>query len=761
LTTHPKALSVRAKRWRCVLSLCVTCAIASTLQAQAHPTQDCYLHRAGSALLLGNSRLEITIDARSGAITQIRNKTTSQSYLLPDAHGNFRLVYSAPEANGAVSGDPWTAVSGTLIDGSKQHVMGWRSQRLDDGLRLEVSYDSIQMEKRRIKVALRYSIQLANDSEATSWEMSVDNHEPGTIREVHFPFLSGLVKLDNLIMPNHSGQLLRNPGEKMSDEIPNVHVEYPARASMQWFEYFSSRAGLYLAAYDQDLNYKQLFFGRAAAGMKDASMWIVQYPFAVTSTTWRSPELVVGIHAGDWHWGGDEYRRWLRSWVPPSQVSKYVREMTDSDTDVFIKDVDESLVHNYSDAARMALERPLHCGTMFVGWHYNGHDTYYPEYVPIPDLGGKDALTSAIDAIHTGGSHVSAYTNVRLNAIATKTYKDSGSAWAVLNRTPGTGVPSLSGGELREDWNPKWTPARRGEGSHAVMCPSAKGWQDHMVAEVSRIVGEYHFDGVFLDQAGSFYSELCWNKNHGHSNPANAWGPGYVAMLRRIREATRALNPDSYLWIEGMNDVYGQFIDYHLDKNQVWEPMRTHPEAETFAEMWRYSLPDQIIVDDPKSYSYLPSKDPAYGDSYFFVMGIRGYGMLNELAGSSPEQKQIRRAVTDKIRRLWTAGSDYFFYGEFRDTTGLRVSPPELFAKVYRGANGGIAVAAWNAASRPTQAVVAINLRRLEFSETGDLSVTSLDTRQPLPYRIDRGVVQVKLRLERHDIDVVEIRTAK
>ncbi len=101
----------------------------------------------------------------------------------------------------------------------------------------------------------------------------------------------------------------------------------------------------------------------------------------------------------------------------------------------------------------------------------------------------------------------------------------------------------------------------------------------------------YHFDGIFLDQPGSYYAELCHNSNHGHSTPANAWGPGYVEILRRIQEEGKKINPEFAIWTEGMNDVYGQYLDFHTDKNPLWAPMRLHPAAETFVEMWRYTLP--------------------------------------------------------------------------------------------------------------------------------------------------------------------------
>jgi hypothetical protein len=143
---------------------------------------------------------------------------------------------------------------------------------------------------------------LKADDEETRWRIAIQNRDAGTIREVHFPFLSGLERLDALIMPNQGGQKLRDPLERLSDEIPRVDLEYPARASMQWFEYYSANAGLYMASYDSSLAYTRLLFGRSGESA-DVAMWIVKYAFAPSETSWESTQLAMGIHAGDWHWG--------------------------------------------------------------------------------------------------------------------------------------------------------------------------------------------------------------------------------------------------------------------------------------------------------------------------------------------------------------------------------------------------------------------------------------------------------------------------
>ena len=708
--------------------------------------------------MIGNSKIEISLDATHGTVTQLRNKVTATSYLRPGASGNFRMVYSTPSFNGSGLRDPWSAVDGTRIDGSKQTISSVEFLRSSEGVGLRISYDRMHLEKRWIAVAVTYSVEVTSGSEETKWRMSIENGDEGTIREVHFPYISGLINFDSLVMPNHSGQLMRSPTQKLSDESPDLYLEYPARASMQWFDYYSSSGGLYLASYDKSLNYKSMHFGWSNGVGGPVAMWFVQFPFAVTSTHWTSPELGVGLHAGDWHWAGDTYGRWVESWVPRAKISSHALNMVDSDTDIMIKDVDESVQHNYDQAAQIAVERPVGAGSLFVGWHHNGHDTYYPEYLPIADLGGSTALVAAINAIHTRGRLVSAYVNLRLAAEASEVYQKDGHRWSVLLKVPRTGVATVDAAELREHWNTKWHLEPNGEGLHVVMCPSVKQWQDYILSEIGRVVRDYHFDGVFLDQVGSFYSELCYSPYHGHSNPANAWGPGYMTMLRRIREETRSLNPDSYLWIEGMNDAYSQFVDYELDKNPVWLPMRTHPEAETFPEMWRYTCPGLIIVNEPKSYSYAPSKDPVYGDSYFFVMGIRGYGMFQDFDDTNSRAGAERRKVIDKISRLWHAGEQFLLQGRYRDDVGLSVSPKSTFSKVYECPEG-FAVPVWNTTSSEVETRVQVRL--LGGGATAKpTSVTSLSSGRELPYEIADGVVGVNLFLAPHDIDAIIVRTA-
>lgn len=737
---------------------------SSTLYAQPYNKilkSDCYFRESDSTWLLGNSMIEININPVNGAIKGLLNKASHVQFTGNCIPESFSLVFSTWENHGAAAKDLWGAAYGSLIRSHNQKVTSKKFENTSVGSKLEITYGQIQADNRTLDIIINYTIEIRNGSEETNWRIKIQNNSKGTVREVLFPVISGLKKFETLLLPNQSGTALRNPVEHLSDEIPDLSIEYPARASMQWFEYYSSNAGLYMASYDKNLDYTKLCFGLVHEG-KDVAMWIVKYPFCITGDSWVSPDLCLGIHKGDWHWGADKYRTWIESWVPKATVPKRILEMYGGMDEIFIKDVNEKLKFSYDELFKEIQKRQQGESTDLVGWMFNGHDTYYPEYHPIPDLGGEKALIKAIDMVHQSGRYLGAYVNLRLCNNETETYKKFGKKWAVLLKGPDLGVSSLDFGELHEEWNKTWDRDNQSEGWFSVMCPYAKGWQDYIVSETEKIILDYHFDGLFLDQISSYYAELCYNRNHGHSTPATAWGRGYIEMARRIREVTRKANPESYIYVEGMNDAYGQYIDYYLDKNLVWEPMRIHPAMESFVEMWRYTLPSYIIVNDPASYSFPPAKDKVYGNNYNFVMGIRGIGAPeDEKSFQTAGELVTKKAGIEKIKKLWNEAGEFFFYGTFMDDLGLKISDPDIFAKVYFSKNKEPGIALWNTSASLSTFTLSIDLNSLGLSGLKIIKAITVSNKKNLSYKLEEGKIVLQGTLPPHDIEFISLNGQK
>ena len=182
---------------------------------------DCTFRETARAAVLGNSRVEIRLDPVSGVVTGLRNKQTGTEYLGGGPAEVFRLVYSTYEFHGAPADDPWSATTGTLVKSSRQVAVSKRFEKTAGGGRLEVAYDRLRLERRTIDVALRYTIELRDGDEETRWRLFLRNGGEGTVKEAHFPLLSGLNPFDSLLMPNESGQRLAIPSTSSPTTSPS------------------------------------------------------------------------------------------------------------------------------------------------------------------------------------------------------------------------------------------------------------------------------------------------------------------------------------------------------------------------------------------------------------------------------------------------------------------------------------------------------------------------------------------------------------
>ncbi|MEP7277012.1 MAG: DUF6259 domain-containing protein [Bacteroidota bacterium] len=739
------------------------CSLHGSLNAQNNSeksSNSCYFKVKQNHLFLGNSKIEISIDSLTGNLVGLFNKTSDVQFLGKGDPDIFRIEYSTPQLDGALTKDVWTAGYGSIIYGSKQKTSKIHFTKTNSGGMLEIRYDSLFIDNGNIAVKIGYTVEIETESEETIWRINIENNDSGTVKAVQFPILAGLNKLDNLIMPDQGGEKLTDPISKLSDQIPNVYLEYPARASMQWFDYYSSNASLYLASYDKKMAYTRMYFGRRGES-RNIAEWMVKYPFVITGDKWESAPFALGIYEGDWHKGADSYRTWLQQWVPKPIPPKRISEMIFGGPDMYIKDNSEETIHTYSDIVSQSQKQKNNLnypGITLVGWFPNGHDTYFPEYNAIPSLGGDASLIEAVNKVHSDGESVNAYMNGRIVNIETNTYKKFGKKWAVLGKERGLGVGNVDFFELQEGWNKTWKHYKNNEGWFSVMCPSAKGWQDEIVGQVLHGLKTYHFDGIFLDQPGSYFAELCYNRFHGHSTPSNAWGPGYLEILKRIHNEGKKINPEFALSTEGLNDVYGQYLDFHTDKNPVWMPMRFHPETETFVEMWRYALPWYITQNEPEKYSYPPSKSKIYGDYYYFLMGIRGLererGEATGWKGASIADSLQHIKVVDRIASLLRKGGKYFFYGTFKDDIGLKVSDKNILAKSYSIQNSA-AIPLWNTSDDTISFMLNVNTDKIIKSGFVLKNVTFLDNEKRIPYQLAGGEININMVLKPHQVEVL------
>ena len=204
-----------------------------------------------------------------------------------------------------------------------------------------------------------------------------------------------------------------------------------------------------------------------------------------------------------------------------------------------------------------------------------------------------------------------------------------------------------------------------------LMCSAAKGWQDHLhYWTVEKYVKQYGTDAMFLDQIGAGGANYCFNPKHGHRHHG-AWTQGYMAMLKRIKEDARKIEPDFALEIEGYGDAYAAYVDsfFIAPSSLLYWP-------DSYPELTRYTFPDHIFFDGYWSIhsESRPLRTAAEAMNEVFLLGNRF------LVFDSPEVLTEHTArLLDLRRRI----KHILYPSRFMDDVGVEVSDPEVRVKRF------------------------------------------------------------------------------
>jgi hypothetical protein len=84
---------------------------------------------------------------------------------------------------------------------------------------------------------------------------------------------------------------------------------------MPWMNYGGKGEGLYLASRSRKGIRHQLMIQNFGASMDVilAFAWAF-VPYIESGKAWQPPEIVLSLHAGDWHAAADKYRASLQEW---------------------------------------------------------------------------------------------------------------------------------------------------------------------------------------------------------------------------------------------------------------------------------------------------------------------------------------------------------------------------------------------------------------------------------------------------------------
>lgn len=396
----------------------------------------------------------------------------------------------------------------------------------------------------------------------------------GAVIRLYYPLFTAADSIgntplqDKLVVPWQGGFVVENPAKhliaRQSDQVfwagrgvKKYENDYPAQLSFQFLYWYSDAGGMYMAAEDKDAWFKT--FGLYSQSDTVFDISIIHYPenSRLTSCYDMAYPVVFKGLPGDWQTAAEEYRQFAvkQKWCSKGKLSQRKVNANVYKVDLW------RINHRHMDCGRdyeqykdttfkLRQKTGAKLGLHWYGWNKGIHDVNYPEYISrdiretaIPELKACNRVLDEAGVIKIP------YVNARIWDKNGPHFEEENAQAAVIIDEDGR-IPD-------EPWNDaaKLVP----------MCPAAVKWQDK-VAEFAKEYFDCGFNGLYLDQIGSFFATRCYNPSHGHPvGGGTYWNDGYHQMIKKVRSR---VGEDAVLTTESCCETYIDVLDMMLVLDQ-------------------------------------------------------------------------------------------------------------------------------------------------------------------------------------------------
>jgi hypothetical protein len=655
--------------------------------------------------------MRIELDPRSGDIVGLRSKASGREYIAAREWARtFRLNVPVPGRITGLNAD-W---SSNAFDSWMQPQCSIVREDDDRGQGIRVRYPSLTSEAGTFPIEVAYTIHLAHDSDEATLQIEVTNRSNLQVREVFFPWISGVGEVDGaatdtFVAPNmiYPATNLRKYffSESNWEEYPYL-IGVPTwpdgySLSMPWMNYGGNSDGLYLASLARTGIHHMLIV--QDFGVVNHPILGFAWAFAshiAPGRSWRSPQLVLSLHRGDWHAAADKYRSSLDGWYRKPDTQPDFRRAFASFNTFFTS-------RNFMQIAKVAEDIRNYDLHHLVMWNFGD---YYPNVMEDDDL-SVDPPRLGQFAAQWGGPERLAAANKRANELGVQTgIIFSQRLWNRDTLTPHLHTLSEewvirgeSGDPIWESWNHQHLGAARWVGTHLdyVMCSAVEPYRDFAIANVRGVLKRAGYAMMFYDQVVE--GNLCFSPSHHHADPS-APSMATLGFVVDLKQGMKEDNPEAVLIGEGWEVLASQ----HLDSGWVW---RLPPNPEVL----RYTLPWVIN-------SAAVQVDPESANRYLILglhlaivpAGIESGKTLGDFPAFAQHIARLA-AFRRTTERFWVDGS-------FQDDLGLKASG--VFAKVYQTSQE-VAIMMANLKDAATTANFEINTERYGIATSKFSAVSS------------------------------------
>jgi len=629
------------------------------------------------SLVLENEFLQLRLAGENGAIQGIRNKKTATEYVISEVESPLFSFMAIRGEYGPLREIGFSQAELKRVERPSKYGLVLEFELMGGGLMVRLN---IRLEGNLIRIS-----------------PVVTNKTIYSIALVKMPLLRGLrigadEKDDYLMTPVVTGSIVKYPAALQLPRLVYTDrpLTYPGPASMCWMDLWDAKGGgLYVACEDKEYRRTELNFSPGdqqlpegktttaplpptAGGYKPAPTPGKYINLGFTKSiligratgTVNLPDIVLGVHEGDWHWGADQYRKWAKSWIVKTLIPDWFR-----DADGWV-DVHMVLLGSFVDMVKGRLydnrvitmkEPPF---PLFAVWAQMLSCEAYWSMQPLHRiLGTEEEFTAGIQKQHELGHRMIFYL---LPPHTNPLFTPEGKRFGCVPRqmVPDDEIPpsGLYPRIAQRNYDGSLV-SPDGVYSEAHVCMASPEWQSYLNhILLDKYVRQYGADGMYLDGIGLVTYE-CANLNHGHRGYGE-WHQGLDRWLEHIKSETRKVRPGAVFAGEGMNDVDHRYLDVGLWYN------------DNAPQVYRYTFPDNIgIIHGAPIEHY--KEYPTTGGLLEFatVFGLK-HGGVSFSFTANPEK--ARQVIT--FRRQF---SQFQSRARFMDELGLRFSDPEVKGKVF------------------------------------------------------------------------------
>jgi hypothetical protein len=681
-------------------------------------------------ITLSNSLIELQWKGSNGVLTGLKNKQTGTQHLGGDLFSNWTAFVDLTTSN------QWSAWLGTLYYGRNQALTSATVSPLSNGAIVDLVWNNIGPAGQKKNIIVKQHITVYDGDPVSRWTTEVINNEPNsTVTAFVSPQLTGIQTLPNerLMWPYKEGEIHSNPG------TARRILRYPTSLSMQWMNLFNDQESLYYAVLDDTARHKEFRFGYdqwldPQTALKPRQMSVTHWPYTMDSTTFTSPVVEIGVASeGVWYWGADRYRDWLINTAGWAKTHSPKARCLDSWLTGFNKFYREPLRMTYAEIPAHLEDRAnygiknLH----MLGWHYDGFDSYYPDYKYLESAGGEAGLASAIQQIHNNNKNIFLYLN---NHIA-----DLGSDWYIAN----------AGLVEAQDVNGNFFPERYNTSGRDfyVMSPHSSLWINQLKARAMSL-REKGADGIWWDQQGEMPSILDYNKDAGHSSPSYAWAEGYTKMMNEIHDAFSYNGTDNnYVFaMEGVNDFHSQFIDVmgmNWARKLGWSSFHA-------PQVTRYTIPSKFIG---LTQAGVPINDKnAYAIA--FTMGNLLWTPAKETGKEAPNPYVFPRYLN-----IYNSEPTIYFTGAYKDERGLEIQGGIVKGTTIVGEHSDrLGLQLRNPDSEPQfNVVITLEFDKIGLAGKEVTTVSDMETGEAVLYRVKDNKLTITVDVPALDVKAYKV----